>query len=168
MTDSRLPSSLWSRLTPVCLAGAVLQGNGFVTNRDIIKEFGIHDANPFFTTLLSKPYLDQVVISPHLYGPSVSNRKDFYKVTLTGETIKGVNPGQQGAIRHEKTQPTMARREELLRQLFACQECNCLFASYRQCCACLTEYAVYAVSAALSTGSRARSGWSPLTMLLAT
>jgi hypothetical protein len=59
----------------------VLQGNGFVTNRDIIKEFGIHDANPFFTTLLSKPYLDQVVISPHLYGPSVSNRKDFYKVT---------------------------------------------------------------------------------------
>lgn len=68
-------------IDPCCLACAVLQGNGFVTNRDIIKEFGIHDANPFFTTLLSKPYLDQVVISPHLYEPSVSNRKDFYKVT---------------------------------------------------------------------------------------
>lgn len=57
----------------------LLQGNGFVTDPAIIKEFGIHDANPFFTTLLSKPYLDNVVISPHLYGPSVSNRKDFYK-----------------------------------------------------------------------------------------
>lgn len=54
-------------------------GNGFVTDNDIIKEFGIHDANPFFTTLLTKPYLNNVVISPHLYGPSVSNRKDWYK-----------------------------------------------------------------------------------------
>jgi hypothetical protein len=50
-----------------------------VTDPAIIKEYGIHDANPFFSTLLTKPYLDSVVISPHLYGPSVSNRKDFYK-----------------------------------------------------------------------------------------
>lgn len=50
-----------------------------MTDPAIIKEFGIHDANPFFSTLLTKPYLDSVVISPHLYGPSVSNRKDFYK-----------------------------------------------------------------------------------------
>lgn len=43
-----------------------MQGNGFVTDRDIIDEFGIHDANPFFSSLLTKPYLNNIVISPHL------------------------------------------------------------------------------------------------------
>jgi hypothetical protein len=36
---------------------------------------------------MSKPYLDRVVISPHLYGPSVSHRKDFYKVLVLSRTI---------------------------------------------------------------------------------
>lgn len=30
------------------------------------------DPNPFFRALLRKPYLQQVVISPHLYPPSVA------------------------------------------------------------------------------------------------
>jgi len=69
----------WANQSCMVLMLHHLQGNGFVTDPAIIKEFGIHDANPFFTTLLSKPYLDNVVISPHLYGPSVSSRKDWYK-----------------------------------------------------------------------------------------
>eukprot|EP00775_Hariotina_reticulata_P003248 gene3248-3524_t len=54
-------------------------GNGFVTDKKVIDEIFLSDANPFFQALMSKPYLDRVVISPHLYGPSVSHRKDFYK-----------------------------------------------------------------------------------------
>lgn len=54
-------------------------GNGFVTDKSLIEEWGITDANPFFQALMERPYLNRVVISPHLYGPSVSHRKDFYK-----------------------------------------------------------------------------------------
>lgn len=32
----------------------------------------ISDANPFFSAVLSKPYLNNVMISPHYYGPAVS------------------------------------------------------------------------------------------------
>jgi len=63
------------------------RGNGFVTDKKIIDEFFLSDANPFFQALMSKPYLDRVVISPHLYGPSVSHRKDFYKVLVLSRTI---------------------------------------------------------------------------------
>ncbi|KAF6266483.1 glycoside hydrolase superfamily [Scenedesmus sp. NREL 46B-D3] len=54
-------------------------GNGFVTDKAIIADWEITDANPFFQALMQRPYLSRVVISPHLYGPSVSHRKDFYK-----------------------------------------------------------------------------------------
>lgn len=42
------------------------RGNGFVTDKGIIDEFLIDDANPFFKALMKKPYLDKVVISPHI------------------------------------------------------------------------------------------------------
>jgi len=54
-------------------------GNGFVTKPSIIKEYKISDPRPFFNELLRKPYLKQVVISPHLYGPSIS--KDLQRST---------------------------------------------------------------------------------------
>lgn len=88
----------------------LLQGNGFVTDPAIIKEYGIHDANPFFTTLLSKPYLDSVVISPHLYGPSVSNRKDFYKVQPTG-THSAARTGHLGPTQQRGLGLPRASRE---------------------------------------------------------
>ena len=34
---------------------------------------GCQIPNPFFQTLLSKPYLENVVISPHYYPPSISH-----------------------------------------------------------------------------------------------
>lgn len=34
-------------------------GNGFVTDKQIITDYSISDANPLFQTLLSKPYLDR-------------------------------------------------------------------------------------------------------------
>jgi hypothetical protein len=39
-----------------------------------IQDDGISDANLFFTTLLGKPYLNNVVVAPHYYGPSISEQ----------------------------------------------------------------------------------------------
>ena len=50
-------------------------GDGFVTDPAIIAANGLSDPNLFFTTLLSKPYLNNVVISPHYYPPSISQAK---------------------------------------------------------------------------------------------
>ena len=47
-------------------------GDGFVTDAGLIAEYGLSDPRPFFNMLLTMPYLDNVVISPHYYGPSVS------------------------------------------------------------------------------------------------
>jgi Cellulase (glycosyl hydrolase family 5) len=48
-------------------------GDGFVTDATLISQNGLSDPNPFFQTLLTKPYVNQVVISPHVYPPSVTN-----------------------------------------------------------------------------------------------
>ena len=53
-------------------------GDGFVTNPNLIAQYGLSDPNPFFQALLHKPYLNQIVISPHIYPPSVTGAsKDF-------------------------------------------------------------------------------------------
>lgn len=54
-------------------------GNGFVVNSTLIKEYKLSDPRPFFNELLKKPYLNRVIISPHLYGPTISKDNDFYK-----------------------------------------------------------------------------------------
>ncbi|KAK9822481.1 hypothetical protein WJX81_000281 [Elliptochloris bilobata] len=51
---------------------AVNWGDGFSTDRATIQSQGLSDPNGFFTTLLTKPYLGNVVISPHYYPPSIS------------------------------------------------------------------------------------------------
>ena len=40
--------------------------------RTVIQANGISDPNAFFTALVSKPYVGNVVISPHYYPPSIS------------------------------------------------------------------------------------------------
>ena len=57
------------------LGVAMCWGDGFITDLGIIGQTGISDPNPFFQTLLGKPYLNNVVISPHYYPPSVSGSK---------------------------------------------------------------------------------------------
>lgn len=47
-------------------------GDGFVTDAQLVSRYGISDPNPFFQTLLTKPYLNQVGVSPHVYPPSVT------------------------------------------------------------------------------------------------
>jgi aryl-phospho-beta-D-glucosidase BglC (GH1 family) len=49
-------------------------GDGFATDPKVIAEYELSDPNPFFRELLNKPYLNQVVISPHVYPPSVTRQ----------------------------------------------------------------------------------------------
>ncbi|KAK9839537.1 hypothetical protein WJX81_008252 [Elliptochloris bilobata] len=58
-------------------------GDGFVTDRELIKERGLSDPNWFFQTLLEKPYLKNVIVSPHYYPPTVSKSKSHF----TGEAL---------------------------------------------------------------------------------
>ncbi len=47
-------------------------GDGFATDTTLIQQYGLSDPNTFFQTLLTKPYLNNVGISPHVYPPSVT------------------------------------------------------------------------------------------------
>jgi hypothetical protein len=46
-------------------------GDGFATNKTIIDEYGISDPNSFFMELLRRPYLNNIILGPHVYPPSV-------------------------------------------------------------------------------------------------
>ena len=46
---------------------------GFITDPALIAQSGMSDPRPFFVSLLSRPYLNNVVISPHYYPPSISH-----------------------------------------------------------------------------------------------
>jgi hypothetical protein len=47
-------------------------GDGLATDPALIASRGLSDPRPFFTALLDKPYVNQVVAGPHIYGPSVA------------------------------------------------------------------------------------------------
>lgn len=47
-------------------------GDGLAADPALISSKGISDTNPFFSTLMNKPYLSQVVAAPHVYPPSIS------------------------------------------------------------------------------------------------
>lgn len=48
-------------------------GDGFVTQQDLLSKYYLSSSpTSFFQQLLSKPYLNNVAISPHVYPPSVT------------------------------------------------------------------------------------------------
>ncbi|MDP1880662.1 MAG: cellulase family glycosylhydrolase [Parachlamydiaceae bacterium] len=53
-------------------------GDGFATDPALISQYGLSDPNPFFKELVKKPYANQVVISPHIYPPSVTYANKNY------------------------------------------------------------------------------------------
>jgi hypothetical protein len=56
-------------------------GDGLATDPALVSSLGLSDPNPFFTALLGKPYLDQVVMAPHVYPPSISKATDGTSVS---------------------------------------------------------------------------------------
>ncbi len=65
------PASL--RTQQLCRARGWLTGGR--PRRELIRERNLSDPNWFFQTLLHKPYLNNVIISPHFYPPTVSKSK---------------------------------------------------------------------------------------------
>eukprot|EP00890_Picochlorum_soloecismus_P002424 jgi/Picsp_1/3182/NSC_06022-R1_glycoside hydrolase len=57
------------------------QGDGFATDR--IHELNLSDPSPFFDTVLSKPYRNRVILSPHVYPASVT----YHFETSSGEAL---------------------------------------------------------------------------------
>jgi aryl-phospho-beta-D-glucosidase BglC (GH1 family) len=51
-------------------------GDGFATQPAVVKAGGVDDARPFFASLARKPYLSNVVISPHYYPPTISTHRE--------------------------------------------------------------------------------------------
>jgi hypothetical protein len=49
-------------------------GDGFVTDPALIARHGLSDPRPFFNELLARPYASRVLLGPHLYPPSISDR----------------------------------------------------------------------------------------------
>jgi aryl-phospho-beta-D-glucosidase BglC (GH1 family) len=62
-------------------------GDGYVTDREIIKKHDIDDPNNFFQQLVTKPYKTKIIIGPHIYGPTVSKNKIAHKGKLLRERI---------------------------------------------------------------------------------
>ena len=56
---------------------AICWGNGFSTDPSVISSTGISDPTPFFTQLAAKPYLNNVALAPHIYGPSISHDASY-------------------------------------------------------------------------------------------
>lgn len=61
-------------------------GDGIASDSGLISSLGLSDTNPFFRTLLNKPYLNQVVAAPHIYPPSISKATDKTTVSLSAQT----------------------------------------------------------------------------------
>jgi hypothetical protein len=59
-------------------------GDGFATDPAVVAAGGVQSAQPFFDMVLSKPWAPNVVISPHLYPPSVSTHREVDQVTGSG------------------------------------------------------------------------------------
>lgn len=49
-------------------------GDGFATDNAAVQQ-GISNPKNYFTQLLSKPYINQIVVSPHAYGPNGTNNQ---------------------------------------------------------------------------------------------
>ena len=59
-------------------------GDGFATDAKVVGAGGVDDARPFFERLVTKPYASKVVVSPHLYPPSISTHHEEDVVTGAG------------------------------------------------------------------------------------
>ncbi|CAK0786597.1 hypothetical protein CVIRNUC_009811 [Coccomyxa viridis] len=47
-------------------------GDGFVTNQAVVAQSGVSDATAFFNDLVTKPYVQQFIVGPHIYCADVS------------------------------------------------------------------------------------------------
>jgi len=54
------------------MLGMFPAGDGYVTDQSVIAKSGVSDASGFFNELLSRPYVQQFIVGPHIYCADVS------------------------------------------------------------------------------------------------
>ena len=59
-------------------------GDGFATDTAVVAAGGVQSAAPFFEKMMTKPYVNNIVISPHIYPPSVSTHNEPEVVLAPG------------------------------------------------------------------------------------
>ena len=57
-------------------------GDGLATDPAIVQQRGINSAASLFSQLMRRSYLNQVVVAPHVYPPSISSAKEETTVNL--------------------------------------------------------------------------------------
>lgn len=69
---------------------ALHRGNGFCTDAKVLaKVHSASNAAVFFKSIMSKPYLNQIVLAPHLYCPMVWRWLFFPAFTLILKAAQG-------------------------------------------------------------------------------
>lgn len=69
---------------------AINWGLGTITDQTVIALTGISDPSPFFTQLAAKSYLNNVVMAPHVYGPSISHDASYSGTALFDKLSRAV------------------------------------------------------------------------------
>lgn len=59
-------------------------GDGFATDAAVVAAGHVDDARPFFEKMMAKPYVNNIVISPHIYPPSISTHNEPEVVLAPG------------------------------------------------------------------------------------
>jgi len=59
-------------------------GDGFATDAAVVAAGHVDDARPFFEKMMTKPYVNNIVISPHIYPPSISTHNEPEVVLAPG------------------------------------------------------------------------------------
>lgn len=81
---------LWLLALNFC-AYYLCRGNGFITDQSILKAVGLSDPTSFFTTMLGKPWLNQVHTNPQ--SPETLLTRSLH----TSLSIKGKNSKEDAA-----------------------------------------------------------------------
>ena len=61
-------------------------GDGLATDPAIVQQRGINSAASLFSQLMKRSYLNQVVVAPHVYPPSISTAKEETTVSPVCES----------------------------------------------------------------------------------
>ena len=69
-------------------------GDGLATDPAIVQQRGINSAASLFSQLMRRSYLNQVVVAPHVYPPSISSAREETTVSLAcWGTVLGASRG---------------------------------------------------------------------------
>ena len=63
-------------------------GDGLATDPAIVSQRGINSAASLFSQLLKRSYVNQVVVAPHVYPPSISQAKEETQVSFLCRKLK--------------------------------------------------------------------------------